>query len=104
MTILSEEVEGIRAKNAGPFMLTIDIFCGSAAAFEAVSGKFPVSRVANMFDMPASEVRLYQLPELNVLKFSFPRAVAQGGALDRDMHGAQFAAVLAECPVDDDGG
>ncbi|MDE0530548.1 MAG: DUF4387 family protein [Albidovulum sp.] len=99
MTNLGMHVEGIRAKNAGPFMITIDVFCGSQAAFESVSDKFPASRVAKLFNLEAQEVRRYELPNLNVLKYSFPRTVAQGGALDRDMHGAQFSVVLAECPL-----
>ena len=100
MTSLAMRVDGIRAKNAGPFTITVDVFCGSQEAFIAVSEKFPAGRVAELFELAASEVQRYELPDLRVIKFSIPRAVAQGSALDRDMHGAQFASVLAECPFD----
>ncbi|MFN3525510.1 MAG: DUF4387 family protein [Paracoccus sp. (in: a-proteobacteria)] len=34
------------------------------------------------------------------MKFSLPRPVVQGAAADRDMHGAQYAALLEEMTID----
>ena len=36
----------VRSKNAGPFWLTIDIFCGSEAAFQRIAGGLETGRVA----------------------------------------------------------
>jgi len=36
------------------------------------------------------------LPDVRVIKFSFPRPVVQGTRFDRDMHGASFANLIAE--------
>ncbi|MYK30688.1 MAG: DUF4387 domain-containing protein, partial [Boseongicola sp. SB0670_bin_30] len=36
----------VRSKNAGPFWLTIDIFCGSGDAFARLSGGLSTKRVA----------------------------------------------------------
>ena len=38
MTVLSEIAEVIRSKNAGPFVVTFDIFFKDQADFEAVRG------------------------------------------------------------------
>jgi hypothetical protein len=44
--------------------------------------------VARVYGYPA-QVRRYPVDSLQVLKISYPRAVPQGGALERDMHGGQ---------------
>jgi len=36
MYLLGDKVKKIRSKNAGPFWITIDIFCGSKEAFKEV--------------------------------------------------------------------
>ena len=96
MALLGELVRSIRSKNAGPFTVTVDIFCGTAAAYARIRALVTSERVAGVFRVEAGRVRTYELPELHVLKFSFPRPVRQGSRLDRDMHAAQFAVLLEE--------
>ena len=43
----------------------------------------------------------FDIRDLNVIKFSFPRPVVQGARADRDMHGAQWAILLAELEMQD---
>ncbi|WVH81819.1 DUF4387 family protein [Lentzea sp. DG1S-22] len=45
--------------------------------------------------MPAGDVQIFRIPSLNVVKISFPRPVAQGGLLDRDVHAGQHHVPLA---------
>ena len=89
-------VEKVRSKNAGPFWLTIDIFCGSAEAYRRVSQGVSTDRVAKLFQTDAAEMKRFDIPSLNVVKFSLPRPAVQGTRADRDMHGASFAALVAE--------
>lgn len=96
MAELGRIVEKVRSKNAGPFWLTIDIFCGSAAAFQRVSQGVSTDRVAKLFRADATEVKRFDIPSLNVVKFSLPRPAVQGTRADRDMHGASYAALVAE--------
>jgi len=49
MANLGDVVEKAINKNAGPFWLTIDIFCGSSSAFEQTSTELSTERVANIF-------------------------------------------------------
>ncbi len=99
MTRLGDIVEKVRSKNAGPFWMTVDIFCGTPAAFARVSG-LPIARVAALFQTDHVQIRRFDIDDLNVVKFSFPRPQVQGSIHDRDMHGAAFGALLAELDLD----
>lgn len=100
MVELGQIVEKVRSKNAGPFWLTIDIFCGTAETFERVCDGVPTERLAKLFDSDPGEMKRFEIGSLNVVKFSLPRPVVQGRCADRDMHGASYAALVAEMVVD----
>lgn len=96
MTTVASIVHKVRSKNAGPFWVTIDVFCGSSPAFERLRTALTTQAVAALFQQPSQTLRRFDIAELNVIKFSFPRPVVQGSRTDRDMHGAQWATLLAE--------
>lgn len=96
MTELRHLVSKVRSKNAGPFWLTIDIFCGTPEAFERVREGLGTGRVAALFQMPETRLKRFDIADLNVVKFSLPRPQVQGALDDRDMHGASWAALLGE--------
>lgn len=97
---LGNVVHKLRSKNAGPFWLTIDIFCGDPAAFAQVVAGLRTAQVAKSFDVKPQLIKRFEIAELNVVKFSLPRPQTQGSATDRDMHGASWAALLAEVEID----
>ena len=101
MARLEDLVLKVRSKNAGPFWLTIDIFCGSPEMFGRIAGALPAERVAGLYGQPVEAVKRFEIADLNVVKFSFPRPAVQGSRFDRDMHGAQAANVLADLEIDD---
>ena len=94
MARLGEAVRAVRSKNAGPFMVTVDVFCGTDAAFQWVNAAVSAAAVARLYRV--ERVRRFELPGIRVVKFSFPRPTPQGSRGDRDMHGAQWAVLLAE--------
>ena len=96
MSKVGEIVEKVRSKNAGPFWLTIDVFCGTPAAFDRISAGLSTARVAALLKTDADKVLRFDIPALNVVKFSLPRPHIQGAVADRDMHGAAWAPLLAE--------
>ena len=96
MARLGQVAEKLRSKNAGPFWLTIDIFCGDSAAFRQVCDGLSTGRVAAAFRADSAVVKRFEIASLNVVKFSLPRPEIQGSVADRDMHGASWAALLAE--------
>ena len=96
MAELGAIVEKVRSKNAGPFWLTIDIFCGSPEVFDRVCRGLSTARVARVFGAEPEALKRFEIASLNVLKFSLPRPAVQGSPEDRDMHGASWAALISE--------
>ncbi len=99
MAELGTIAEKVRSKNAGPFWLTIDVFCGDAARFSQISKALDDAKIAHLFKADAVALKRFDIPALNVIKFSLPRPVIQGMRQDRDMHGAQWAMLLEELEV-----
>ena len=89
----------VRSKNAGPFWLTIDIFCGDADAYRQIVQGLSTERVATVLQANPDEVKRFDIDALNVIKISLPRPVIQGHRTDRDMHGAAWAALIAEMEI-----
>ena len=100
MARLGEVVEKVRSKNAGPFWLTIDIFCGDAETYQSIDARLATSTIADLLHQPEENLKRFSMPSLNVVKFSLPRPHVQGSRLDRDMHGAQWAILLEELELD----
>jgi hypothetical protein len=96
LSTLGEKVSRIRSKNAGPFWITIDIFCGSKEIYKDVCMNLDNSKIANLLRVKGQDLKRFDIEQLNVIKFSFPRKIPQGHILDRDMHGAQIAVLLSE--------
>ncbi|WP_265500773.1 DUF4387 family protein [Paracoccus beibuensis] len=90
----------VRSKNAGPFWVTIDVFCDRPDVFQRLSQGLATERVAVLFQVAPDQLKRFDIADLRVIKFSLPRPVVQGSAADRDMHGAQYAALLEELTID----
>lgn len=91
MTKLSDVCSSIRSKNAGPFWITVDLFFQGAAAWEryAQSPALAPDALGRLLGVPGSSIKSFLLPDLGVIKISYPRPRAQGGPHERDMHGGQ---------------
>ena len=70
MPELRSIAEKVRSKNAGPFWVTIDIFCGSREAFERVRDGLSTEVVASRFDTPVQLLKRFDIKDLNVVKIS----------------------------------
>ena len=99
MTEIRDIAEKVRSKNAGPFWLTIDIFCGSKSAYDRISKGLETGKVAALFNADSQTIKRYDISALNVVKISLPRPEIQGSRADRDMHGASFANLVAEMEI-----
>jgi Domain of unknown function (DUF4387) len=88
---LGDVADLIRSKNAGPFWMTLDIFFGTGADYEAVAapGTIEPRNIADLYRVPPDDVRIFHLPNLRAIKVSFPRPVTQGSFTDRDIHAGQ---------------
>lgn len=99
MPELGSLVSKVRSKNAGPFWLTVDVFCDDSDTFNRVKDGLQDATVAQLFGVDRQLLKRFDIPSLNVIKFSVPRPVVQGMRDDRDMHGAGWACLLEELEI-----
>lgn len=91
--------EKVRSKNAGPFWVTIDVFCGTPEAFARIRDGLATSDAAAALGVPTQTLKRFDIAELNVIKLSAPRPAVQGTVADRDMHGAGWAVPIADLKI-----
>lgn len=101
MANLRDKVFKIRSKNAGPFTVTVDIFCRNQTNLKRILGLLDDDILSRLYNVEKDNFEIFEVPDLNVIKISFPRTHIQGSRLDRDMHGAQFAELLNEMELPD---
>lgn len=97
MPKLKDVCRHIRSKNAGPFWVTFDLFFKSDEDYALYCNDPALGPdlFAKTYGANPDLVQVYQVPSLNVVKISYPRVSAQGGALERDLHsGQQFVLIL----------
>ena len=94
---LGDLAEQVRAKNAGPFWITLDVFFRNAQDYEFVTGSGILSPqlIGRLYQVDSASVKYFELPVLRVVKISFPRPVTAGSFEDRDLHGGQQHVPLA---------
>lgn len=91
MSKVGEVCKHVRSKNAGPFWITLDLSFPDRDSFERYSGasQLQPEAISKLYDVDAALIKVFSVPELLVLKVSYPRRHPQGGLLERDMHGGQ---------------
>ncbi|MFT3820244.1 MAG: DUF4387 domain-containing protein [Rubrivivax sp.] len=91
MPTLAEACRHLRSKNAGPFWITLDLSFDDRAGLQRAldAPALQPAAIGALYGVDPALVRRYPVPELLVLKISYPRPQPQGGALERDMHGGQ---------------
>lgn len=102
MAKLGEIAKYIRSKSAGPFWVTIDIFCEDRADLDRIA-RSPVlapRAIASLFGVSENAIRQFSLPEINVFKLSFPRRAVQGAQQDTDSHAGQYFVPLLQLELD----
>ena len=99
MARLGDLVQKVRSKNAGPFWLTVDIFCATAEAFAAVSEGLSTAAIGDLLKTPPEVIKRFDIADLRVVKFSLPRPQVQGTIHDRDMHGAAAATLFLNLEI-----
>ncbi len=101
MAKLSELASLMRSKNAGPFVLTIDIMFDDPQIYARVksSGRVNAETVANIYRLPVEDVQFFFVDNALAIKASIPRPVTQGDVGDADGHGGQQYAPLMEIEV-----
>ncbi|MBS1483244.1 MAG: DUF4387 domain-containing protein [Clostridium sp.] len=101
MEIFSEVAHYIRSKNAGPFWITIDVFCGDEERYKVLSKSPSLNPevIARAYKVNPDSVRVFFLPSIHTIKISYPRARPQGSKYEMDMHAGQQYVELGNLPV-----
>lgn len=88
----------IRSKNAGPTLLTIDIFLKDAPAYDRArqSPALSCAAVAQRYGIETAQVQRHLVPGIHAIKFVLPRQVCAGSPGDGDVYGAQQHVPLLE--------
>ncbi len=94
---LGELASQVRAKNAGPFWITLDVFFGSEPDYRLVTGSAALSPqvIGRLYRVDPGSVKYFELPGILAVKISFPRPVTAGSFTDRDLHAGQQHVPLA---------
>ena len=100
MASLAHKVRRIRSKNAGPFWLTLDIFCYDEDNFAYIRDRLATVTIAALFQTDEAQIKRFDIAGLQVIKFSLSRPHIQGTPGDTYMHGAAYAALLEELELD----
>ena len=94
---IGELADQVRAKNAGPFWITLDIFLRTDQDYEALlaTGVITKQAIGSLYRVEPGSVKIFKIPTLRVIKLSFPRPVTAGSFEDRDLHAGQQHIPLA---------
>jgi hypothetical protein len=98
---LRELARMVRSKNAGPFVVTVDLFFDSAAPCRRVleSDLLDTGRIGALYGVEPDAVAVHHVPHANAVKITLPRPLAAGDVGDRDVAGGQQFARLLDLPV-----
>jgi hypothetical protein len=86
-----------RSKNAGPFVISLDLVFPDRETFEAVRDSGAVSResIAALYALPPERVSdVIEYPAANALKINVTRERPAGSVGETDLYGSQFGSLL----------
>ena len=89
----------VRSKNAGPFWITLEAFMPDEQTYRIADALITPELISELYQVTPASLQIFRLPELRVVKVSFPRPVVQGSLHDRDMHAGQHHVPLANSVV-----
>jgi Domain of unknown function (DUF4387) len=89
----------VRSKNAGPFWMTLDVFLPDDETYRIAETLITPAVIAELYQVAPESLQIFRIPQLKVVKVSFPRPLPQGSLHDRDMHAGQHHVPLASLPI-----
>lgn len=82
----------VTSKNAGPFLLTLDVVFPDVDTYNRVkaSGAINSTSIASLYGIPIEHiVKVVNFDPANAIKVTFRRPLASGAVGDSDVYGAQ---------------
>jgi hypothetical protein len=85
----------VRSKNAGPFWMTLEAFMPDEDSYRIADALITTELISELYHVAPDALQIFRIPQLRVVKVSFPRPIVQGSLRDRDMHAGQHHVPLA---------
>lgn len=96
MSGVVDRAKVLRSKNAGPFVITLDVIFGTQADFDVVQERIDAARLASAYNVSVGDiVGIDFVPELKAMKASFKRRRPCGHPGDPDCYGMNQEQPLA---------
>lgn len=91
----------IRSKNAGSWVLTVDVMLPDEATYRRVVDSRAITQetMGAMFGLDPERVRVYEYAPATSIKVSIPRRIANGNPGDADAFGGQQFAPLVDLDI-----
>lgn len=101
MATVKDVAHYVKSKNAGPFWVTLEIYCDTKEDYERIknSKNITAKKIAELYHVDESKVKSFYVGNINVIKFSFPRSIPQGHKYENDMHFGQQYILLANTEI-----
>ena len=96
---LGELALEVRSKNAGPFWMTLEAFMPDETTYRIADALITADLISDLYHVAPASLQIFRMPDLHVVKVSFPRPMVQGSLHDRDMHAGQHHVPLASVVV-----
>lgn len=103
MATLGSYAQTLRSKNAGAFVLTMDVIFRSEADYQRIvqSPLLTPERIAALYGVTPADVQVIPYPQVHAVKVTLPRAIPSGDVGDSDVYGAQQHVPLMLLEVDE---
>ena len=101
MALIKHIAKVCKSKNAGPFMLTIDVLFEDPAVYAAVkaTGALDAALFARLYQVAEADVLFTPYDAALAFKATLPRLVPAGDFGDTDVYGAQQHAPLLDVEI-----
>ena len=101
MAKIQDLAQYVRSKNAGPFWVTLEIFCDNDESYSRIKSSKNITpeKVAQLYGTNPGMVKSFYIDNLRIIKFSYPRPFPSGHKYENDMHAGQQYIRLAETEV-----
>ena len=104
MARLYELASVFRSKNAGPFLITVDLMFEDPDVYRRVrdSGTITTQEVCRRYGLAEEDTNIWMLEAARAIKITMRRkGPASGGPGDRDVYGAQQHGPLIDLEIPD---
>lgn len=90
-----------RSKNAGPFMVTLDIVFDTDEIYERVvqTNVLNAELFAQLYKVPVAQVQFTPYRAARAFKITVPRVISSGDIGDTDVYGAQQHAPMLDIDI-----